>query len=318
MERPEIELIKASREAAKQAAPGDNVNKYMRWTLYMAGKYRRRGLAYGIAWEDLQGVALLALADANEEYPKSSAAANSIPFRAYLTRVIQNRFEDLFRKASLVHLSSPAAWNQLFQLRNIMDEARQKQGKHYIPESDLAKDLGWPVERVEKCLKLARMVDDHVSIDAPLYEDESNSELFESVHEDPTDIESEAVNHIALEQEKEWLIQATADLPPLARVSIALTFGLSMPDEIPRPTVEQVIRTAIGHSANTKLGLAKLREAREHEKGDMPDLAPGRRTFAHGGCWSGETITSKKGQHWAYDIWRRYTSEQESRAFTGY
>ena len=63
MERPEIELIKASREAAKQAAPGDNVNKYMRWTLYMAGKYRRRGLAY-IAWEDLQGVALLALVDA--------------------------------------------------------------------------------------------------------------------------------------------------------------------------------------------------------------------------------------------------------------
>ena len=65
-----------------------------------------------------------------------------------------------------------------------MDEARQKQESTISLKVTWLKILG-VVERVEKHPKLARMVDDHVSIDALLYEDESNSELFESVHEDP-------------------------------------------------------------------------------------------------------------------------------------
>jgi DNA-directed RNA polymerase sigma subunit (sigma70/sigma32) len=318
MTRPEIELIKKAREAKKQADPDDHVNQWMRWALYMAGKYRRKGLAYGIPWEDLQGEALVALVNANAEWPSSEAAKGGGPFRAYATVAIKNRFEDLFRKASLVHLSSPAARQEIFKVKNAIEKKQLEQGGGYVPEDELAKELGWPVERVKKYLRLARMTAQHLSVDEPLREDESDSELFESVHVDGrVNIESEVIGRIELEHEREWLCRATAELPPLARTSIVLTFGLQPGEDVPNPTIEQVIRTAIGHSDNTKLGLKKLRGRRQDDKGDMPEMVSGRRTFAHSGSWSPETATSKKGQYRAIDTWRRYTGKQPPPALSG-
>lgn len=304
MGRPEVRLIQKSKEIRDQAAPDDYVNKYMRLALYIAGTYRKRAAKLAIPWEDIQGTALLALVEAGNSFPNSKAAARGIPFKAYMSTAIKYEMSDLFQKAPIAHLPSKPIYNGVRSLTIAAAKLQSELEKEWVTDEELARDLDWPLEKVRTYQRYARALSDYVEFGRPIVGAEGEVATFGEALPGDVDIEGEITEQIHLEQEKQWLSEATAELPHLTRTAIFLVFGLPAPEGVPKPTFEEVITTVLNPSANASRGVRYLREARQNEQGDMPELGRRDTSIRFSGRKSPTVVTDKEAQHRALNFWR--------------
>jgi len=309
MARPEIALLDAAAQVSQQAEPNDHVNRFMRLALWIAGRNRNEAERAGIEWQDLQGTALLALVKASKTYSKSKAAAKGIPFKAYMSTAIKYEISDLLQKASLAHMPSRSVYNDVRSLTIAAAALQSRTESEHVTDKQLAEELGWTVEKVQKYQLYSRALLNYKELQQPLPGLEKDETLGDSLSDDTVDVEGEAIANVTIEAEGRWLAQATAELPPLARTAIILTFGLPVPSGVPSPTIGDVIRVALNQSASASRGLRQLREVRKNDRGDMPELGKQDTAVRFGGRKSPQAVGDEAAQRVAIEIFERYSSE---------
>ena len=318
MYRPEVKLTDDAKALRDQAGPDDYVNKYMFLALWLAKSYQLQAEKAGIDLEDLQGEALLALVSASKNFATSKAKERGIPFKAYMTTAVKYALLDMLQKAPLAHMPSRIVHEDVRALKQAAAALQSKTEGEYIADERLAKELGWSLEKVQTYQKYSRALMNYVEFQRPVAGLEKESSFGEMLPDD-TDVAEKAVEKVLLEEEREWLTKATAELPLLARAAVTLTFGLAMPGDVPGPTVGDIIKVALNQSASASRGLRNLRRVRNDDKGDMPELGKQNTSVRFSGRKSPKAVAGKKEQRMALDFWQRCNSDPAKRppALTG-
>jgi DNA-directed RNA polymerase specialized sigma subunit len=307
--RPEVALIKKAREIYRQSKPDDLIGRHMRLALYIADQYLPKARRAGIEWQDVQGQALLSLVEAARDYPKSEAAKKNIPFKAYLDIVVRTDMREMLSKASMAHMPSYKVYREVRELNQAAADLQAKTEKDFITDQELAEALGWPLEKVRTYQRYARALMNYVEFSRPV-EGLDKEATFEDVLPDDAAIDEEVISKVDLEREAQWLAEATAGLPEVARAAVYLVFGLPVPESVPGPTFGDVIRIALNHSASAARGVKYLREVRRDERGDMPDLGNQDTSVRISGRKSPAVVAGKEGRDRAKDFWRRAVRER--------
>ncbi|HHY92982.1 MAG TPA: hypothetical protein GX511_06540, partial [Firmicutes bacterium] len=241
------QYIREAKETAAQAPPEDMVKRYLPLAVALARKYQGRNLEF----DDLLGIANLALVEAAREYPNQETIRRGITFGAHAATKIKWALGMALRDNAPIHLPK-RWWPQVKALKGA--QARQVaalQVANRLPtDEELAAELGWTPGQVRSIRQAAIALRGALSLDAPLTADEDDEDSFAGKIPAPTDWEEEVLAQLEAEKERSWLVPAVNDLPPLMRAAVSLHFGLPVPNTETLSVAD--VLSVFANTSNTK------------------------------------------------------------------
>lgn len=211
----------------------------------IAGQFLGRGLSYA----DLIGEANLALVEAARRYPHSKAKALGVDFTSFAATNIRSHLLKAVRKAAPLHVGRDS-WRDMWQCIH-----PDRAGKS---DEEIAAELGFPVEKVRELRQLAQALLDVHSWDEPVFDelDDESRTLAEVTPDPDQDVEQKVLGAMEREELRQKVAKLVAELPPMSRLAISLSFGIEVPETSVVP-FDHVLRASIAHNRDT--GLERLR-----------------------------------------------------------
>lgn len=267
---------------------------------FMARKFSRNEY---LEYDDLLGVANLALVRAAAAFPESEAFKSGVPFKVFAAKYMRIALLTALREALPVHVPQEAHIRAT--IFNKAQGARIARGDERMSDAELAASLGWTVDQVRRIRKLVPALRAGMSLDTPVEGPDGDEESFGCFFEDPdADVENQVVEKVAREQELERLRDVIAGLPHLMQASLSLRFGLPTP-QCERLTLAEVLSVFLGMGSATCTAIKRVRE-RAGVAG-----AGESRGYSLDDCYARKGAAAKARERRGADLWRRIASGEE-------
>ncbi|NPV80183.1 MAG: hypothetical protein HPY52_07885 [Firmicutes bacterium] len=267
---------------------------------FMARKFRNNEY---LSYDDLLGIANLALVRAAAAFPESDACRSGVPFKTFAAKYMRIALLTALRESLPVHVPQEA--NLRAGIFNQAEAARIARGDDRMSDAELAATLGWTEDQARRIRRLVPALHAGMSLDVPVEGPDGDEEPFGNFFEDPEeDVEAEVLDRLAREEELERLRGIIAGLPHSMKLAISLRFGLHTP-KCERITIAEVLSVFIGMGCVTCTALKRVREhAGVAGAGES-------RGYSLDDCYARKGAAAKAKERRGADLWRRIASGEE-------
>jgi DNA-directed RNA polymerase specialized sigma subunit len=258
---------------------------------------RVRGL---VEFEDLQGVAILALV----ETANSPSCPKDEGFEKYVAQPILMAMR-IYAARQSGRAISGKKWKDVKTLKALLLE-EETSDERTLSDEELCERLGWTMGRLFSTRQALEALRRPESLDRPMTADEREvTTVGDFIPFDEPPMIDTMIENMEKEELRAWAQEAVNELPKVARIGISLHFGIKVPAVV-NVDVMDVLGVAV--HTDSSAGVRMLRKELSNDEKGLAKPSAGT-TFANSkslyvyGGTEGESLALKK--------WERLTSDKK-------